>query len=101
MNSKLVTYILGFGVGAACIVYPLVTHAAANNTVALIIFGVALIVAMILVVRWNKAGKLGGAVSGTGGSSGIQLEDNQLMIVLGIGAGGLVLALVAHFLIPA
>ena len=101
MNNKLITYILGFGVGAACIVYPLVTHAAANNTVALIIFGVALIVAMILIVRWNKAGKLGGASSGTGGSSSIDLEDNQWMIVLGIVVGGLVLAIIAHFVIPA
>lgn len=100
MNNKLITYILGFGVGAACIIYPLVTHAAANNTVALIIFGVALIVAMVLIVMWNKSGKIGGAGSGTGGSSTIDMEDNQWMIVLAIIVGGLVLAIVAHFVIP-
>jgi hypothetical protein len=102
--NRIITYVLGFGAGVACIVVPFVIHASTNDAVAMAIFGVALIVAMILIVMWNKAGKskfdAGAGSEDHGGSATVDLENNQLFIVLAVIAGGLILAIVAHLVIP-
>jgi hypothetical protein len=99
---RIVTYIFGFAIGVACIIFPFVTHAATNNAVAMAIFGVAVILAMIFVVAWNKAGEYsaGAGTADTGLSSIVKLTDNQWMIVLAIIAGGFILAVVAALVIP-
>jgi uncharacterized iron-regulated membrane protein len=102
--NRIITYILGFGAGAACIISPFVTHASTNNAVAMAIFGVAIIVAMILIVMWNKAGKskfdAGAGSEDHGLSATVDMETSQWLIVLAVVAGGLILAIVAHLVIP-
>ena len=103
--NRIIPYILGFGAGAACIIVPFfITHASTNNAVAMAIFGVAIIVAMILIVMWNKAGKskfdAGAGSADQGLSSTVDMETNQWLIVLAVLAGGLVLAILAAVLIP-
>jgi hypothetical protein len=98
---KIVAYIIGFAAALGCIIVPLATHASTQGTVALILFGVALLAAMILMVIWNKSGKVtaGAGDADLGLSANFDLETWQWVVVFGIIAVGTAAAVLAGTLI--
>jgi hypothetical protein len=98
---KIVAYIVGFAAALGCIIVPLVTHASTHGTVALILFGLALLAAMILMVVWNKSGKItaGAGDVDMGLSANFDLDTWQWMVVFGIIVVGTVAAVLAGTLI--
>jgi hypothetical protein len=94
---KYVAYIVGFAAGLGCIIVPLATHASTHATVALILFGVALIAAMILMVVWNKSGTVtaGAGDADIGLSANFDLDTWQWVVVFVIIAVGAAAAVIA------
>jgi hypothetical protein len=94
---KIVAYVVGFAAALGCIIFPLATHASTGGTVAMIIFGAALLVAMILMVVWNKAGTVtaGAGTADLGLSANFDLETSQWFVVFGIIAAGVAGAAIA------
>jgi hypothetical protein len=95
--TKIIAYIVGFAAALGCIIVPLATHASTHGTVAMIIFGAALLASMILMVAWNKAGKLtaGAGTASLGLSANFDLETWQWVIVFAIIAVGVAGAVIA------
>jgi hypothetical protein len=98
---KIIAYIVGFAAAVGCIVVPLATHASTHATVAMIIFGVALLAAMILMVVWNKSGTVtaGAGDADIGLSANFDLDGWQWAIVFVIVAVGIAGAAIAGALI--
>ena len=94
---KIIAYVVGFAAALGCIIFPLATHASAGGTVAMIIFGAALLAAMILMVAWNKAGTVtaGAGTADLGLSANFNLETWQWIVVFAIIAVGVAGAVIA------
>jgi hypothetical protein len=85
--KRYAAYILGFGLAAACIIAGIVGIASGNpahSWLPLLIFGVALLVAMVLLVLWNKGGDL----------NSFDLEGRDGVIVAGIIITGIIAAVI-------
>lgn len=94
---KIIVYIIGFAAALGCIIVPLATHASTQGTVALILFGVALLASMILMVVWNKPGKVtaGAGDADLGLSANFDLDKWQWIVVSVIIAVGVAAAVIA------
>jgi hypothetical protein len=85
--KRYAAYVAGFGLAAACIIAGIVGIASGNpvhSWLPLLIFGVALLVAMILLVLWNKAGEV----------NSFDLEGKDGAIIAGIVIAGFVAAFI-------
>jgi hypothetical protein len=86
--KRYIPYVLGFGVAAACLIVGVIgiIHGnPAHSWLPILIFGVALLVAMILIAQWDKASDV----------SSFKLDGSQSAIAGGIVFAGLVAAIVA------
>ena len=83
---KIIAYIVGFAVAVGCFVFPFVTHATTHGTVALILFGAALLASMILMVVWDKNGTA---------PAKFDLDQGQWVVIFAIIAAGVIAAVVA------
>jgi hypothetical protein len=94
---KIVVYIIGFVASLGSIIFPLVTHASTHGTVAMILFGAALLAAMILMVIWNKSGTVtaGAGTADLGLSANFDLDTWQWVVVFAIIAVGTAAAVIA------
>jgi len=86
---KIGAYVVGFGAAAGSIVMGIVNfagHKPVHNSLPLIVFGVPLLVAMILMVAWNKSGTLtaGAGDADTGLSANFDLDTGQWVIVFAL-----------------
>lgn len=86
---KIGAYVVGFGAAAGSIAVGIINfagHKPVHNSLPLIVFGAPLLVAMILMVAWNKSGTLtaGAGDADTGLSANFDLEGGQWAIVFGL-----------------
>jgi hypothetical protein len=101
---KVGAYIVGFGAAAGSIAFGIISfagHKPVHNSLPLLIFGVCLLVAMILVASWNKAGTVsaGAGDTDTGLSGAVDLDDGQWVIVIAIIVVGVIGAVLTGALI--
>lgn len=98
---KIVVYIIGFAAALGCFIFPFVTHASTHGTIALILFGVALLAAMILMVVWDKAGTVsaGAGTEDRGLSVNFDLETWQWVVIFVIIAAGTAAAVIVGLVI--
>jgi hypothetical protein len=85
--KRYAAYVLGFGLAGACIIAGIVGLAngsPVHSWLPLPIFGLALLAAMILLVRWNKAGDV----------NSFDLEGQDGAIIAGIVVAGFAAAFI-------
>jgi hypothetical protein len=94
---KIVVYIVGFLAALGAIIVPWATGAATKGSVAMTLFGAALLVAMILMVAWNKSGTLsaGAGDADLGLSANFELDGWQWVVIAIIVAAGTAAAIIA------
>jgi hypothetical protein len=102
--AKIITYVVGFGAAAGSIAFGIISfagHKPVHQSLPLLIFGVFLLVAMIFVAAWNKAGtpSAGAGDTDTGLSSAVDLNDGQWVLVIALVAVGLIGAILTGTLI--
>ena len=103
--TKIGAYVVGFGAAAGAIAVGIINfagHKPVHNSLPLIVFGVPLLVAMILMVVWNKSGTLtaGAGSASEGLSANFDLETGQwaivFVLVLAGAVGGVLTGTMIH-----
>jgi hypothetical protein len=82
-------YVVGFGAAAGSIAVGIINfagHKPVHNSLPLIVFGAPLLVAMFLMLAWNKAGTVsaGAGTEDTGLSASFDLDTGQWVIIFGL-----------------